>query len=210
MPNPNVIVGLITRIDPPIGRPGVEMFRASPDGFLIQFDSDRSARLAPGDRAAGQLEILADLQRMQHPAYVEFDPDTRIIARLLIPLVAQIVGITPTADGVAVELEISHARHTLRRSNPDFEELLSTLREAQAKGGAWIITETDDHEIIDVRPFPGAREPLRLQPLGPDPPLVLVRLHLAEKGEPDVQSGERNKLQPAHDSGAMHSVSLSG
>jgi Glutaminase len=164
MPNPNAIVGLITRIDPPVGRSGVEMFRESPDGFLIHLEADRSARLVPGDRAAGQLEILADLQQMQHPAYIEFNPDTRVITRLLIPLVAQIVGIVPTTDGVVVELEISHARHTLRRSTPDFEELLRILREAQAKGGAWIVTETDDHEIIDVRPFPQARAPLRPQP----------------------------------------------
>ena len=58
----------------------------------------------PGDRAAGQLEILADLQRMRHPAYVEFEAGTRAITLLLIPLVAQIVGVVPAANGVEVSL----------------------------------------------------------------------------------------------------------
>ena len=167
MANPNAIVGLITRVDPAVDRPGVQMFRDRPDGITIQFEGDRSARLAPSDQAAGQLEVLAELQRMRHPAYVEASPDTGVISRLLIPLVVQIASVTPGAEGAVIELEISHARHFLRRSNPDFEELLRTLREAQGKGTPWIVTETDDHEIIDVRPFPHARELFRPEPANP-------------------------------------------
>jgi hypothetical protein len=157
MPNPNAIVGLVTRIDPPVDRPGPQTFRERPDGVLIQLEGERPARLTPGDHALGQLEILVELQRIQHPAYLEISPDTGVIARLLVPLVVKVISIRPSPEGALVELEISHARHTLRRSTPDFDELLRALREAEAKGGLWIVTETDEHDIIDVRAFPHAR-----------------------------------------------------
>ena len=180
MANPNAIVGLVTRVEPQVDRPGEQMLRDRPDGFTVRFEGERSARLMPGERAAGQLEILAELQRIQHPAYVEASPDTGAITRLLIPLVAQVAGIVDDAEGVAVELEISHARHFLRRSNPDFEELLRTLRAAQGKDTSWIVTETDDHEIIDVRPFPHARERPRRE--APSPLRDLWRRLIASLG----------------------------
>jgi hypothetical protein len=157
MPNPNAVVGLITRIDPAVDRPSPQTFRDRPEGISIEIEGQRVARLTPGDRAQGQLEILVELQRIQHPAYLEVSPDTGAITRLLVPLVAKVAGVRPFPEGALVELEISHARHVLRRSAPDFEELLRTLREAEGKDAFWIVTETDDHDIIDVRPFLGAR-----------------------------------------------------
>ena len=157
MPNPNAVVGIVTRLDPPADRITAQTLRERPDGVLVQLEGQRPARLAPSERAQGQLEILVELQRIQHPAYLEISPDTGVITRLLIPLVVKVIGVQPAGEDVAVELEISHARHRLRRAAPDFDELLRTLREAQGRGGLWIVTETDEHDIIDVRPFPSAR-----------------------------------------------------
>src|SRR2546423_479036 len=157
MPNPNAIVGLITRIDTAVDRPTAQTLRDRPEGISIQVEGQRAARLTASDRAQGQLEILIELQRIQHPAYLEVSPDTGAITRLLVPLVVKVASIRPSPEGAIVELEISHARHVLRRDTPDFEELLRTLRDAEGKGTFWIVTETDDHDIIDVRPFLGVR-----------------------------------------------------
>lgn len=156
MPIENAIVARITRIDPPVTASGEEMFRRHPDGFKISFDDGRSARLGPGDRAAGDLEILEELRRLEAPVFVQVDPGSREIERLLIPLVVTVAGISEIDQGVAVELEISHARHVLRRDSPHFDELLETLRAARREGTTLIVTEDDDHEIIDARPDPRA------------------------------------------------------
>src|SRR5438132_618466 len=101
MPNPNAIVGTITRIAPPV----------------IEFEGQRSARLDPQvlRQAEGVRRILEELQRRQIPAYVEVTPDTGAISRLLIPLLAKVVRVSDTSgDEIDVELEISQARHFLR------------------------------------------------------------------------------------------------
>ena len=77
-----------------------------------------------------------------------------------------------------MELVISHAKHFLRRSNPDFAQLLETLERARASKALVAVTETEDHDIIDVRPLTGssvtarAMSPARY-------PRALVRLCLS-------------------------------
>jgi hypothetical protein len=156
MPKPNAIVGLISRIEPPVTKSGIEMLREFPDGVSIGLEGERTARLYPGVRTAGLLEILEGLRGLGTPVYLEVDPNTQGITRLLIPLVSKVVDVSEkTAGDVAVELERSHARHTLKRADPDFAELLEKLRDARAQGSWQIVTETDQHEIIDVRPHTG-------------------------------------------------------
>ncbi len=159
MPNPNAVVGLVQRISPAVDRPGVEMLRSSPDGFTLDFEGNRSARLYPGERAAGWLEILEELRKLQAPVYVEIDPNSRGITRLLIPVVSTIVAIETIASDIIVELANSHAAHRLKRDTADFDEMLSTLRDAHAERGTVIVTSDDEHRIIDVRPSPSARLP---------------------------------------------------
>ena len=52
-----------------------------------------------------------------------------------------------------MELSISRAPHYLRRSNDEFEELRETLEAANQRKAPMLVTETDDHKIIDVRPL---------------------------------------------------------
>jgi hypothetical protein len=165
MPNPNAVVSTITRIDPPLDRPAVELLR-SDRGVSVELQDGRRARLDPANpRSAGFAQILDGLSRQRLPVYLEIDPATSFVTRLLIPHVARVVNVRPMDDGgFEVELEPSHARHLLRRGAPDFAELERHLREAMRSGGVVIVTEDDAHNIIHVRGFtPG--------PDGPMPPL---------------------------------------
>jgi hypothetical protein len=107
-------------------------------------------------------EVLESLRETGAPAYVEVDPSTSVITELLLPIPFSVGRIERSPDGLQVELIISHARHSLRRSNPDFEELRHTLEEARKRGSPVLITETlDSHEIIDARPVSGPTVPVR-------------------------------------------------
>src|SRR5262249_62077165 len=63
----------------------------------------------------------------------------------------------PRGDGLEVELEISHARHYLRREHPRFDEMHKTLERARREKAPVLVTESlDSSAIIDVRPAPSA------------------------------------------------------
>jgi hypothetical protein len=99
-------------------------------------------------------EVLHSMRETNQPAYVEIDPATNIITELLYPLAVQVGELKETASGLEVELIISHARHYLQKTRPNFRELLNALRAAQKQGTKVLVTETlDDHQIIDVRPL---------------------------------------------------------
>ncbi|MEP6729359.1 MAG: protein-glutamine glutaminase family protein, partial [bacterium] len=150
MPNPNAIVSLVLRIDPPLDRPvGDER------GFTIELEGERRVRLEPSDRNAGGLaRILDGLRQLRRPVYLEIDPGTTAITRLLIPTVTRIAALRAIDNGVlAVELELSHARHLLRRTTPDAADVEKFLRDAIRTRTPVVVTETDAHEIIDVRPY---------------------------------------------------------
>jgi len=151
MPNPNAIVSQVVRIDPPIDVP-------TPDAreFTIHLENERTVRLDPADRtSAGRARVLDGLRQLRKPAYLEIDPATSFITRVLIPYVTRVHGIRPLDVGVlSVEIEQSHARHLLRLNSPDAPELEATLRESMRTKMPVSVAETDAHEIVDVRPFP--------------------------------------------------------
>jgi hypothetical protein len=98
-------------------------------------------------------EVLASLRELDQPAYLEIEPDSRLITELLMPIETHVQKITETAAGdLQVDLVRSHARHFLRRSRPDFEELRTALESAWRDELQVLVTETDeDHSIFDVR-----------------------------------------------------------
>ena len=123
-------------------------------------------RLDPADRrSVGFAQILDELSKQRRPVYLELDPETSAIMRLRIPHVTRVVALHSIDDGVDVELERSHARHVLRRGAPDFDELERKLREALDTRAPVILTESDAHEVIDVRGY----SPARGAPLSPFP-----------------------------------------
>lgn len=164
MPNPNAIVSSAIRLMPPLDRPLAEMLRAE-GGLSVELEGGRRVRLDPANpRSVGYTQVLDRLRTQHLPVYLEIDPTTSVITRLLIPHVTRVVRLHPVDEDVLnVELELSHARHVLRRSHPDFAELESQLREAVRGGRSVILTEDDAHVIIDIRSFMPS-------PDGPQPP----------------------------------------
>ncbi len=157
MPNPNALVSSVLRVE----RESVEL------------GNGRRVRLDPENpRTRGLTPILEGLSRLRRPVYLEIDPATSTIARLLIPHVTRTVSIQPGAEGLDVELDMSHARHVLRRGADDFAEMERQLRESMRGGGVIIVTEDDAHNIIDVRSFtPGPDGDLPPLPPFPRPEL---------------------------------------
>lgn len=161
MPNSNVIVAGIAKVDPPLQTPVVTFLRTAPHPVTVHFDNGRTAKLSSKDAlSAHYAEVIDELRRMIIPAYVEVDPTTQTITRLLIPLVVTVSSVTPNSTGDAeVTLEISHSRHVLRAAQPDYKQILAQLRDAQENGTTVMVTENEQHEIIDVRPSPHPNQP---------------------------------------------------
>src|SRR5262245_55709690 len=155
MPNPNAVIAVISRIDPPVTRPAAELIRESPNGFLVELEREPSTRLYVSEHAAGLLEILEGLRKLRAPVYLELDPDTRGINLLFIPDVSRVARIYEREGNLEFLLEQSHARNVLTRENPDFDLFAETLRNAHAKGEQLVVTKNDRNEIIDVRPHTG-------------------------------------------------------
>jgi hypothetical protein len=99
--------------------------------------------------------VLNSLRQTDQPVYVEVDRATNVVTQLLLPLRVRVRDLTPLPNGDAVDVEliVSHARHTLQRTNPEFDKLLERLQAAHGQGTTVLVTEMPDtHEIIDVRP----------------------------------------------------------
>lgn len=170
MKNPNAIVSTVLRLDPP------PESRARPEeGFTVELEGERSVRLDPGDpRSPGFARVLDGIRKQGLPVYLEADPETSVVTRVLVPRVTRVLDIRPIDVGVlGVELERSHGRHVLRSGSPDFDDLARKLREALVHGGPVILTEDDAHEIIDIRSYhPGPEGPLPPFPRPELPPRV--------------------------------------
>jgi hypothetical protein len=161
MLSPNAVVSSVIRLDPPLDRAPAEILRAE-RGLSVELEGGRRARLDPANsRSAGFARILDGLNKHRLPVYLEIDPETSSITRLLIPHVSRVLGVRSTAsDALDVELEGSHGRHVLRRDLSDFAELEKRLREATHSGEFVVLTEDDAHNIIDVRSvLPGSETP---------------------------------------------------
>ncbi len=162
MPNPNAIVSTVIRFDPPLDRAPAELLRAE-RGLFVELEGGRRVRLDSTDRrSVGFTQILDGLSKLRLPVYLEIDPDTSVITRLLIPHLSRVLGVRQIDESVlGVELELSHGRHILRREQPHFDELEKQLLEAVQSRGPIILTEDDEHNIIDVRQLkPGPEIPL--------------------------------------------------
>jgi hypothetical protein len=157
MAKPNALVDRISTLSAPTETLTARMAAAPPRVTTVQFHGGQYGLLdTAGYRERTWAEILESLRQANQPVYVEIDPETHVITELLLPRAVNVGAITPITDGdgVQVELIVSQARHYLRRDNSEFEELLKVLRSAREEGSPVLVTETDAHDIIDVRPFP--------------------------------------------------------
>lgn len=153
----NALIDGISSLTPPVkNTPGT--LQKTSRFVSVSFLGGRSGFLDLREpRSVVWADVLDSLRQRGQPVYVEIDPATNIISELLCPHIVKVGAINTAAvgDDVEVELVISHARHYLRRSNPNFQKLLQTLQKAQEKQTTLLVTETlNTHEIIDVRPSP--------------------------------------------------------
>lgn len=123
----------------------------------VYFDNGDIARIPGNDaRSLSYRSILKDASEAQVPVYVVLEDATRTVLEVHIPLPPDIVTSLSEADAetLGVELQVSHARHFLKRSSSEFQRLRDALENARKRGTGVIVTETDDREIIDVREAP--------------------------------------------------------
>lgn len=170
MPNPNAIVTTVVRLDPPLDREPAEQLKLE-GGMSAELRTGERVRLDPGNpRSVGFAHVLDGLSRQKLPVYLEVDPVTAFVERVLVPHVTRVAAIAAGPEGLDVEIEMSHARHVLPRGAADFEEIEGRLRESRDAGIVITLTEDDGHQIIDVRGFtPDPDSPV--PPLPPKPPL---------------------------------------
>jgi hypothetical protein len=122
----------------------------------VRFDGGAAARLDPASaRDRTWADVLASLKETRQSAYIEIDPKTRFITSVLLPRVLSVIAIRemPGVGDLEIDLEISHARHYLRRDHSRFDELWKLLERARRDGAALLVTESlDGSAIVDVRP----------------------------------------------------------
>lgn len=176
MPRPNAIVDRVSRIDLPLDRPAREFMAAAPGPVAVHFEGAPPVHLNPGDeRSAVFAEILSELSRIAHPAYVEVEPTSRMVNEVLVPLSGRVRRLLRDPSGdVEVDLEGSAGRHRLRAGDPDFDEFLRALERSRTGGTPVVVTESDEeHDILDVRELPNPPLPAALE-AAPIPPADLL------------------------------------
>lgn len=183
MPNENAIVSTSIQFNLE-GDQAADRTLREGQSVDVELDDGRRARLTPEDpRSVGFAALLYGIHREQRPVYLEVDPGTQAITRILVPHVARVIDISRAAGAIEVTLDESHARHFLPAEATDAEEVEGALRGAHERRTQMIITEDDQHRIIDVRDFrgpEGGRSPfVRLEAdldVQPPPRLAIWRI----------------------------------
>jgi len=143
--------------------------RGKERGALIRM-ADREVRVDEQDPHAGGLtSLLEELAERRWPAYLKVDEDTGAITELRVPVIVRVGRLVSEPEGrFAVELVPSQARHELPADAPaGFREL---LEESARSGTLLVVTEDDDHRILDVRrPEEDVALPRSLPVRGPAP-----------------------------------------
>lgn len=149
MANPNALVSHYVRFVQP---PGERLAaRQAPE---FELEGGRRVRLDPENpRSAGLARVLTGLAELRHPVYIELDPATDGISRLLVPRTGRVDRVREVDRGIEVLIEKSHARHLLTRESSDFAEHERVLREAIARKAPVILTPDDALRIVDLRFF---------------------------------------------------------
>lgn len=152
MPKSGIIVDAVQSISPA----GEE--RPAPTRIAVKLHGGETVHL---DMSTPQAKtwagILGTTQRAKQAVYLETDPRTNVVTELLIPRAVKVATLKSgnRKGDVEVELVVSQMRHYLRRSNPNFNGLLSILENAFKTETPVLVTDSRDrNEIIDVRPIP--------------------------------------------------------
>jgi len=152
MPESRIIVDAVQGISP-----GGEE-RPAPPKIAVKLHGGETVHLdMSSPQAKTWAGILGTMQRAKQAVYLETDPKTNIVTELLIPRAVKVATLKSgnKRRDVEVELVVSQMRHYLRRSNPNFNGLLSIFENALKTETPVLVTDSRDrNEIIDVRLIP--------------------------------------------------------
>lgn len=152
MADPQVIVSREINIDLPSDRELASAVREN--GLEVALDEGRRVRLPAGDeKAQAYAQILATLQRLRQPVYLEIDPDSDNISLLRVPDLGRVHNVRETDDGLEIEIDSSNIRFALGKDDPRFGPLSKTLHEAARGRRPLILTSDDRHNVLDARFF---------------------------------------------------------
>lgn len=161
MARENAVVDVILELSPTPRVAAAEIVRPRTEHLTVRFSGGRVGVVdVSAARGRAWAEVLESLHATGQPAYVEIEPQSGLITELLQPVrydVGRLLGDDKRA--LEVELVISQARHYLPRSHPRFLELRTMLEGAREQARPVYVTESDDHQIVDVRPAPGEGRP---------------------------------------------------
>jgi hypothetical protein len=99
------------------------------------------------------------------PVYVESDPDTRLVRRVLAPIERHVMSISPRAENkrLAVAFHMAPSMFYLEEGHPRFADFIGDLVEGLRSGTPLLVTtDPTTHAILDVRGVRGGAPPQRL------------------------------------------------
>lgn len=109
--------------------------------------------------------FLTDRHASGAPVYVESDPDSRLVQRVLAPIERHVMFISPKAENkrLAVAFHMAPSMFYLKEDHPRFEAFLRDLVDGMRNGSPLLVTtDPTTHEILDVRGAQGSTPPRRL------------------------------------------------
>jgi hypothetical protein len=120
---------------------------------LVVFRNTGSAKLPDDSRQFGLYKrALERWKELQRPVFLVLD-ERNVIVDVRAPFVGTVVRLIRAGDGsYQVGLDTSAVRFILQPRHPGFSTALADLKTAQRMGTPMIITATDRHLVLDVRP----------------------------------------------------------
>lgn len=147
MANPNAVVGWVERLIPPLDAPGR---RIGPCGRVVYFSDGACLAINPADPDSEAIARTIDgASQEKQPVYIETDPGSRYLQRLLLPAVGKPALLRERDNGVEVLLAASGARFHLERRHSDFCDYQRLLRARDPL----VVTFEVSGAIIDLRNF---------------------------------------------------------
>ena len=131
----------------------------------VTLQSGITLNLDPASKSTPQyLKLLGMLRHAGMAAYLETDPASNTVKRLLIPRVLKVASIASKSEGGRLEVtfRVSHAKHFVSTNHPDYRSIVAALQTALQNQTDVVVTEESHRpEIIDIRV---ANSPLAFAP----------------------------------------------
>jgi hypothetical protein len=137
-----------------------------PDGeSVVVLDGERRVRLGAEEaRSRALLQVLEALGERRHPVYVEVEPGTDVVARVLIPRITRVDRIEERDRELVLQLAGSHAVVRLGLDEPASDEVVAEVRRSAESRSLVLVVEDERHRVLDVVAFTPAPDGPELPP----------------------------------------------